>query len=223
MIPGNILLITFPFILFSIVQFVSHRIYESRIKELPDEFIGTNAGLLKNEHVLLTFMPAPTLRLLLFAPDGSLMGEIRDLNMKWFMWMIPNFLSMLMAKRYELVDHEGRLLAKYHIKRGLFNKMTILDDQGGLIGSYQENRSFVKVNGMIYKEDGTEWMPIQTPGSVNSFEMPQKMGKRSFHTKKAGCLWSGGNDSRQIHPYFLFHPMLMKVLKSLSLGFVQPR
>ncbi|MBR8645952.1 hypothetical protein KEH51_24445 [[Brevibacterium] frigoritolerans] len=88
------------------------------MKELPEEHIGTNAGLLKNEHVLLTFMPAPTLRLLLFAPDGSLMGEVRDLNMKWFMWMIPNFLSMLMAKRYELVDHEGRLLAKYHIKGG---------------------------------------------------------------------------------------------------------
>lgn len=95
MIPGNILLITSPFIFFSIAQFVSHRIYENRMKELPDEHIGTNAGLFKNEHVLLTFMPAPTLRLLLFAPDGSLMGEVRDSNMKWFMWMIPNFLSML--------------------------------------------------------------------------------------------------------------------------------
>ncbi|MFK4391015.1 hypothetical protein CN563_20705 [Bacillus sp. AFS026049] len=219
MIPGNILLITSPFILFSIAQFVSHRIYENRMKELPEEHIGTNAGLFKNEHVLLTFMPAPTLRLLLFAPDGSLMGEVRDLNMKWFMWMIPNFLSMLMAKRYELVDHEGRLLAKYHIKRGLFNKMTILDDQGGIIGSYQENRSFVKVNGMIYKEDGTEWMPIETPGSVNSFEIATKDGEKIASYQEGWMPLEWGKRFKTNTPILSFSSNVAERPKIIVFGF----
>ena len=50
-IPGNILLITAPFIFLSIAQFVSHRIYENRIKELPIELIETNTSLLQTEHV----------------------------------------------------------------------------------------------------------------------------------------------------------------------------
>ncbi|WP_285766009.1 hypothetical protein [Peribacillus sp. SI8-4] len=178
LIPGHIILITAPFIFFSIGLYISHRIYESRIKGLPHDLFGKNPGLMQAEHILLTFLPAPTLRLLLFAPDGSLMGEIRDRNMKWFMWMIPNFLSMLLAKQYELVNHEGHVRAEYHIKKGLFNEMSIMDEKGRLIGSYLEKSSFVKIEGMIYKGDGTEWMPIHMPGSLNTFEIVTKDGQK---------------------------------------------
>ncbi|CAH0277002.1 hypothetical protein SRABI96_03863 [Peribacillus sp. Bi96] len=219
LIPGNILLITAPFILFSIAQFVSHRIYENRIKELPIGPIELKAGLLKTEYVLLTFMPAPTLRLLLYAPNGSLMGEIRDLNMKWFMWMIPNFLSILLAKRYELVDHEGRVLAKYHIKRGLFNKMTIMDDQDCLIGSYQENRSLLKISGMIYKEDGTEWMPIQTPGSLNSFEITTKDGEKIVSYQEGWMPIEWGKRFKTNTPILTFSSNVEEIPKIIILGF----
>ncbi|MGE7759873.1 hypothetical protein [Peribacillus sp. NPDC097895] len=219
LIPGNILLITVPFIFFSMAQYVSHRIYENRVKELPIGPIETNAGLLKTEYVLLTFMPAPTLRLLLYAPNGSLMGEIRDVNMKWFMWMIPNFLSMLLAKRYELVDHGGRVLAKYHIKRGLFNKMTIMDDQDCLIGSYQENRSLLKISGMIYKEDGTEWMPIQTQGSLNSFEMTTKDGEKIVSYQEGWMPLEWGKRFKTNTPILSFSSNVAEIPKIIVFGF----
>ncbi|MFE4239971.1 hypothetical protein ACM6Q7_12545 [Peribacillus butanolivorans] len=218
-IPGNILLITAPFIFLSIAQFVSHRIYENRIKELPIELIETNTSLLQTEHVLLTFMPAPTLRLLLFAPNGSLLGEIRDLNMKWFMWMVPNFLSMLLPKRYELVDHEGHLLAKYYIKRGLFNKVTILDHQGGVIGFYQENKSLVKINGMIYKFDGTEWMPVQTSGSLTSFEIKTKEGEKVVSYQEGWMPLEWGKRFKTNTPILTFSSNVEESPKIIIFGF----
>ena len=61
-------------------------------------------------------MPAPTLRLLLFDHKGLLLGEIRDQNMRWFMWMIPNFLSLLLPKKYVLMNNKEDIVANYHLK-----------------------------------------------------------------------------------------------------------
>ncbi|MCK1991092.1 hypothetical protein GW626_12175 [Peribacillus muralis] len=219
MIPGPILWITAPFIFFSIAQYIIHRIYESRIKELPDDLFGTNADLLDAEHILLKFLPAPTLRLLLFAPDGSLMGEVRDRNMRWFMWMIPNFLSMLLPKRYELVDHEGRLLAKYHIKMGLFNNMSIMNADGGLIGSYQEKRTFVKIEGMIYKEDGTEWMPVHTPGSLTSFEIVTNDGEKIVSYQQGWMPFEWGRRFKANTPILTFSAHVEEIPRFIIIGF----
>ncbi|AOH55277.1 hypothetical protein ABE28_013030 [Peribacillus muralis] len=219
LIRGPIILITSPFIFFSIVQYIIHRIYENRIKELPHDLYGKNADLLDAEHILLTFLPAPTLRLLLFAPDGSLLGEIRDRNMKWFMWMVPNFLSMLLAKRYELVDHDGRLLANYHIKKGLFNEMSIMDEEGSLIGSYEEKRTLMKIEGMIYKEDGTEWMPIHTPGSLNSFEIATKNGEKIVSYQEGWMPLEWGKRFKTNTPILTFSSHVEEIPRFIIFGF----
>ena len=70
----------------------------SRLKQVKELF--------RTDHILFTFMPAPTLRLLLFDHKGLLLGEIRDQNMRWFMWMIPNFLSLLFPKEYVLINNK---------------------------------------------------------------------------------------------------------------------
>jgi hypothetical protein len=219
MISGNILWITAPFILLSIVQFTSHRIYEQRIKELPLEPIETSTALLQTENILLTFMPAPTLRLLLFASNGSLLGEIRDQNMKWFMWMVPNFLSMLLPKRYELVNQKGELLAKYDIKGGLFNKLTIRNHQGNLIGFYREDKTLLKINGMIYRADWTEWMPVQTPAGLNSIEIKTTEGKRvaSYQTGWMPLDW--GRRFKANTPILTFPTHVEENSKIVILGF----
>lgn len=219
LIPGPIILITAPFILISIALYIVHRIYESRIKELPRDLYGTNTGLLDAEHILLTFLPAPTLRLLLFAPDGNLMGEIRDRNMKWFMWMVPNFLSMLLAKRYDLVNPEGHVLAEYHIGRGLFNEMAIMDEEGSLIGSYQEKRTFMKIEGMIYKEDGTEWMPVDTPGSLNSFEIATIAGKKIVTYQEGWMPVEWGRRFKTNTPILTFSSHVEKIPRLIIFGF----
>ena len=179
LISGNILLITAPFIILSFAQFANHRIYEHRIKDLPVISVETETEFLQNENFLLTFMPAPTLRLLLFAPNGSLLGEIRDRNMKWFMWMVPNFLSILLPKRYELVNHEGQLLAMFNVRGGLSNNVSIMDHRGDQIGYYQENEknSLVKITGMIYRNDKTDWMCVQTSTGLHSFKIKTSVGE----------------------------------------------
>ena len=84
-------------------------------------------------------MPAPTLRLLLFDHKGLLLGEIRDQNMRWFMWMIPNFLSLLLPKKYVLFNNKEEIVAKYHLKAGLTNSMTVYNANNQIIGYYKEN------------------------------------------------------------------------------------
>ncbi|MGE7603726.1 hypothetical protein ACQKL5_14725 [Peribacillus sp. NPDC097675] len=124
-------------------------------------------------------MPAPTLRLLLFAPNSSMVGEIRDRNMKWFMWMVPNALSILFPKRNELVDHDGQLLALFNVKGVLINWVLIMDHLENQIGYYQENEknSLVKIKGMIYKDDRTEWMCVQKSIGLRSFEIKTCIGE----------------------------------------------
>lgn len=180
LISGNILLITAPFIVLSFVQFTNHRIYEHRIKDLPVLSVESGTECLQSENFLLTFMPAPTLRLLLFAPNGSMLGEIRDRNMKWFMWMVPNTLSILLPKRYELVNHEGHLLAMFNVSGGLTNKVSIMDHLGNQIGNYQESekKSLVKIAGMFYKNDKTDWMYVETSTGLHSFEIKTCNGEK---------------------------------------------
>ena len=66
------------------------------------------------DHILFAFMPAPTLRLL-FDHKGLLLGEIRDQNVRWFMWLIPNFISLLLPKKYVLMNNKEDIVAIYHL------------------------------------------------------------------------------------------------------------
>ncbi|CAH0347305.1 hypothetical protein [Bacillus sp. CECT 9360] len=178
-IGGNVIAETAPFLILSIVNFIGSRIYENRMKDLPEENVVSLISPLETTDILLAFMPAPTLRVLLFHPDGSLLGEIRDRRMQRFMWIIPNTISVLLPKRYVLTNAAGIVLAEYEMKAGIKTMITMMDGTGNRVGYYKESlkESIVRLKGMIYTAEGQEWMPVNVSGLLNKFHMDTTDGK----------------------------------------------
>ncbi|OIK07650.1 hypothetical protein [Bacillus sp. MUM 13] len=185
-LTGNILEIEAPFILFSIISFAGYRVYENRAQGLPIEAVTSCKPLEEQRNLLAAFMPAPTLRVLLFEPNGALAGEIRDMNMSWYMWMIPNSVSLILPKRYGLYNSTGKLLGMYNFGWGLLNKVVMKDGEGQLIGSFKEvwKKSLFKVNGMIAGAGGEDWIPVSIGGLLNDFELITCSGKKIVRFQK---------------------------------------
>ncbi|MFD6442166.1 hypothetical protein ACFWDG_20765, partial [Peribacillus sp. NPDC060186] len=91
--------------------------------------------------------------------------------------------------------------------------------QGGLIGFYQENKSLVKINGMIYKYDGTEWMPVQTPGSLSSFEIKTKEGEKIVSYQEGWMPLEWGKRFKTNTPILTFSSNVEENPKIIIFGF----
>lgn len=169
----DLLTLTIPLIILSIAHFIFFQLYHNRVEKLGNELFHTSEGLLHMDYILFVFMPAPTLRLLLFDPEGLLLGEIRDQNMRWFMWMVPNFLSLLLPKKYVLLNNKEEVVAKYHLKAGLTNSMIVYNANNQIIGYYKENwkDSLFKVKGMLYKYDWIEWIQVSSSVGLYSLDL----------------------------------------------------
>jgi hypothetical protein len=108
----------FPFILYSLFSYqryrlnIQHAVDSSRTLPEKQEAVS----LFDNEEALLEFMPAPSLRMLIFSPTGILCGEIRDLQYKAYRWFIPNFIDRFFSAEYGLFDGENQLAATFSWK-----------------------------------------------------------------------------------------------------------
>lgn len=172
-ISKDLLMLVIPLLILSFAHFFSFQLYHKRAYQLGDEPFKISKELLHTDHILFAFMPAPTLRLLLFDHKGSLLGEIRDQNMRWFMWMIPNFLSLLLPKKYILINSKDEVVARYHLKAGLSNSMTVYNANHRVIGYYKENwrDSLFKIKGTLYKSDLMKWIDISSTVSLFSLSL----------------------------------------------------
>lgn len=172
-IPKDSLMLIIPLIILSFAHFFSFQLYHKRANQLGDEPFKISEELLHADHILIAFMPAPTLRLLLFDHKGLLLGEIRDQNMHWFMWMIPNFLSLLLPKKYILINSKEEVIARYYLKAGLSSSMTVYNANHEIIGYYQEQwrNSLFKVKGTLYKSDMKEWITVSSGFSLDSLHL----------------------------------------------------
>ncbi|WP_110927838.1 hypothetical protein [Bacillus massiliglaciei] len=175
LITSNVFFVTVPFLIISTAHFFSSDVYAKRARDLEEKKIATGS-LHREETVLLQFMPAPTLRLLLFEPNGALLGELRDKNMRWFMWMVPGAISVFLPKSYELVSAEGDVLAFYRVKGFFSNSMEIKNRSGTIIGYYHEKKSLVR-NGCLYDSEDSEWIIIPEKNTIRDFPLKTAAGK----------------------------------------------
>ncbi|WP_028391434.1 hypothetical protein [Bacillus cihuensis] len=182
---GKILWLTLPFILLSMNYYIRFRLYEKHMRDSQVYIQSKSMQLFDSEHLLLAFLPAPSLRMQFFNKDGAVVGEIRDQDMSWYKWLLPNVVSMFMPKRFGLYDCLGNRLAEFQTGSGLWSNMIVKDHEGNEIGRYKENAkvAFLKTTGMISKPDGTEWIPINI-GGLSSFHLKVDNGKKlaSFQT-----------------------------------------
>ncbi|PLS17082.1 hypothetical protein CVD28_13580 [Bacillus sp. M6-12] len=223
-LSGHILAIVLPFIMISIGNYISFRVFDTRAQELPSGWplLNEESKLFDERHLLFAFMPAPTLRAVLFSPNGKAVGEIRDQNMKWYMWMIPNSLSLLLPKKYGLYNSDGTLVGAYIFKWGLFQKASIKDQNGKDIGYYRESRkvSLFRLKGMIVSPDGKPWFAIDAGGLLQDFQLTNAVGIPLVTYKKGWMPLEWGNRFKDSNtPIISFHDSATANDKIAALGF----
>ncbi|MEH6945260.1 hypothetical protein [Bacillus sp. JJ722] len=170
---------TIPFMFISCVYFVCFLIYKKRYQSIPGEISASCTTPLEERDVLLAFMPAPTLRVLLFNEKGKLLGEINDSNTSWYNWIIPNSILALMPNSYVLTDSKGNILATFEVNGWFSNDMSFYDEKGNQVGNYQEDwkQSLVRYKGTVRDDDGSIRMTVDISGFLQSFIIPSEEGK----------------------------------------------
>ncbi|MEH7344785.1 hypothetical protein V7122_13100 [Bacillus sp. JJ1532] len=114
----NIVLVIIPFLLYSLICYHYYLLNNLRSKEISSVQNHLNDGhLFDKEQVVITFLPAPTLRMQMFDINGNLLGEIRDRQFWPFRWFLPYFLDRVIEKRYGLYDATNQLIGCFILKK----------------------------------------------------------------------------------------------------------
>ncbi|MGM9922933.1 MAG: hypothetical protein ACI35R_01635 [Bacillus sp. (in: firmicutes)] len=167
-----------PFMVFSCIYFIYHLVYKKRYESMPEEISLSGAGPLKEDYVMLAFMPAPTLRVLLFNQKGEVLGEINDCLASWYSWLIPSSLLSLVPYSYKLTDANNRTLATFKMNRLFSRDMTFYNERNEIIGSYREDwkRSLVRYKGVVHY-GGVDRMHVDVSGFLQSFTISSCEGE----------------------------------------------
>lgn len=112
-----LLLLVLPFCLYSFICYQSYLV--DRQRSLESELTNSSKpiSLIDNSNLLITFMPAPSLRMQLFDPNGNLVGEVKDSRFWWWRWFLPYFIDCFFPSVYALYDHNQEALAFYKISK----------------------------------------------------------------------------------------------------------
>ncbi|MGG0716884.1 hypothetical protein ABE096_04690 [Robertmurraya massiliosenegalensis] len=143
LIPGKEVVWTaLPFFLYSISSFQSYLLNQERSSQIEGNLhIGENhLSFHRENEFLLTFMPAPSLRLLLFSPKGVVLGELRDVRYTKLRWFLPYFLDKFIPAEYGFYNAENQLMMKFKWKR---NQGNVYDRNGKLQMTIQEREGEV--------------------------------------------------------------------------------
>jgi len=131
-------LLFIPFFLFSVVQLQGYLRYRKRAREAL--FVCLDQKLddfFTYSDYLLTFAPAPALRLLLFHPNSLLAGEIKELNQTRWRYLLPDMLDRRLKKTFGLYDSTGKLLA-YFI--AVNQKVEVMDEDMNVVMVYDHHQ-----------------------------------------------------------------------------------
>lgn len=107
-----------PFLFYSFLSYQNYLVHNLRSEEIKVESFGNQGEhhLLSGKEMLIAFLPAPSLRLLLFNPQGLLIGELRDLECRKYRWFLPYFIDKLLPQAYGLFDEKNRLISVFRLK-----------------------------------------------------------------------------------------------------------
>ncbi|MGM9926859.1 MAG: hypothetical protein ACI35P_02820 [Bacillus sp. (in: firmicutes)] len=168
-----IILAVFPFFLLSCMYFFTFLVYKRRYYHLPNTIPVNDRTPLEEEHILLVFMPAPTLHILLFHPKGKLLGEMKDGKSQWYKWFIPNSFSVFFPHSYELTDFDGNVLATYKQHRFFSTKQVFYNEKGEELAVYEQDwkKSLFRYKGEVTNQDKSIHMKIDVGGMVQSFSI----------------------------------------------------
>lgn len=141
----NLFLFVTPFLIYSFICYQIYLLNNQRAGEIEADQFSKNKRqtmpLLSQNNVLIAFMPAPSLRMLIFDAEGRRTGEIRDIYFWKIRWFIPYFLDRLLTKKIGVYNENGRLESTFIHKN---TSIDIMDGNGSVQAS------------LIFKKDGSK-------------------------------------------------------------------
>ena len=112
-----VILLLLPFLIYSFFCYQKFLLNQKRSKAVNLSSLAEDPiarDLLTEKQLLVTFLPAPSLRLLLFAANGIKVGEIRDQSFSPIRWFLPYFIDRLFVKKFGLYDQDDQPVVFYH-------------------------------------------------------------------------------------------------------------
>lgn len=112
------ILLALPFLFYSLFSYLLFLLNNSRSITMEKYIFDGKETIdfFEKDRFLLEFMPAPSLRMLIFNPDGLLNGEMRDLNNTKIRWFLPYFIDRLLPAVYSLHDADNQRIATFKWK-----------------------------------------------------------------------------------------------------------
>lgn len=114
--PMSILLFTFPFILYSFISYQIFLVHKQRIEDSKEPVITVAEESVDSTSFAIQFLPAPSLRMLLFRQNGQLSGEVTDASPKKVRWFLPYFIDQFFSKAYTFSKTNGDVLYTFIYK-----------------------------------------------------------------------------------------------------------
>ncbi|KAF0816226.1 hypothetical protein KIS4809_4983 [Bacillus sp. ZZV12-4809] len=150
----HFIILLIPFIFYS---FLCHQMYLLN-KQRADEAVLSKyyyqgqalLPILQYSNVLIAFLPAPSLRMVLFDPDGSQIGEIRDMKMRKIRWFLPYFLDRIFPTRLGIYDQAENLEVSILIRRSGIEIISSNDEYRETIEIRKIGTTVVFQNGAIH-------------------------------------------------------------------------
>ena len=113
-LPNRIyIIIIIPFLVYSFFCYQTFLINKRRSLEVTTLITERQAplDLFQENEVGVAFLPAPSLRMIIFSGDGVQIGEVKDMKFLPFRWLLPKSLDKLFDKKYGIYDESNQLKA----------------------------------------------------------------------------------------------------------------
>ncbi|MBT2695468.1 hypothetical protein [Bacillus sp. ISL-55] len=175
-------LVAVPFLFLVFLHYNRFILYKNKSEESAEAFHRyDDKQILKQNHLLIAFAPAPAVRLLFFTPDGMLAGELRELRTRSYRWLIPYFLDKRIMKEFGIYDSKGKLQGMLKQERYRFK---ILNEQKDIIGIFLEKKRDKETIGSVILDGGRKLKIDKTPGSIRDFKLVREDGNTAATLRK---------------------------------------
>ncbi|WP_147534899.1 hypothetical protein [Bacillus marasmi] len=214
------LLMVVPFIVYSLICYQSYLIQQNRSNEVSG--ISLHGRTLTDaNNLLITFLPAPSLRMLLFDESGVLVGEVRDKRFWWWRWFLPYFIDRLFPRSYAFYDRKNQLIGYYQIddRKRTLRILNVDRQEVGIYRQQAKKTSSLVRRGIIHSVDTDNKIYVEGSVLFPRLLLRNEQGAIIGKLIKGWMPLEWGNRFQDANtPYMSFSEDLSEVEKFLILG-----
>jgi hypothetical protein len=162
-----LILLVLPFCVYSFISYQAYLLHRQYSLESKCMKRKETTSLFEHTDLLIGFMPAPTLRMILFDLNGNQVGEIKDSRFSWWRWVLPYYFDRFLPSEFILFDHNQQIVATYKIDKqknlivkGPDHKKIGVSRQLSKASSFKKNgRVFSQINQQEILVEGSALYP----------------------------------------------------------------